>query len=99
VRARVRILRYLADPLSNLRAAALLRSRIVRLSDAAVAALGSRCAEAVISAAAHPAALGLGDEDRRVFEMLRVAGPRWLALVDRLAPSQFLDLVLHATPH
>ncbi|HKB09223.1 MAG TPA: UvrD-helicase domain-containing protein, partial [Vicinamibacterales bacterium] len=95
----VAILRYLADPLSNLRAAALLRSRIVRLSDAAVAALGSRCAEAVISAAAHPAALGLGDEDRRVFEMLRVAVPRWLSLVDRLAPSELLDLVLHETAY
>jgi len=37
----VALLRYLADPLSNLRAATLLRSRVVRLSDAAVARLGS----------------------------------------------------------
>ena len=33
----VALLRYLADPLSDLRAATLLRSRIVRLSDAGVA--------------------------------------------------------------
>ncbi len=37
----VALLRYLADPLSNLRAAALLRSRIVRLSDGAIALPGA----------------------------------------------------------
>ena len=35
----VALLRYLADPLSDLRAATLLRSRVVRLSDAAIAQL------------------------------------------------------------
>ena len=44
----VALLRYLADPLSNMRAAALLRSRIVRLSDAAVAALAPSLARAVV---------------------------------------------------
>jgi ATP-dependent helicase/nuclease subunit A len=95
----VAILRYLADPLSNLRAAALLRSRIVRVSDAAVAALGSACADAVIAAAPHPAALALAAEDRRVFEMLRAAVPRWLSQVDRLAPSALLDAVLRETAY
>ena len=38
----VALLRYLADPLSDLRAAALLRSRIVRLSDAGDRAAGAR---------------------------------------------------------
>jgi len=95
----VAVLRFLADPLSDLRAAALLRSRVVRLSDRAVAALGSACAAAVSSADPHPSALTLGAEDRRVLDMLRAAVPRWLAWVDRLAPSELLDEVLHETAY
>ena len=95
----IAILRYLADPLSDLRTAALLRSRIVRISDRAVAALGSACADAVSSAMPHPAALALGDEDRRVFERLRAALPRWLSWVDRLAPSELLDAILQETAY
>jgi ATP-dependent helicase/nuclease subunit A len=95
----VAILRYLADPLSDLRAAALLRSRIVRVSDAAVAALGAGCAEALSSPSPHPATLSFADEDRRVFEMLRAAVPRWLSWVDRLAPSELLDAVLRETAY
>ncbi len=44
----VALLRYLADPSSNLRAAALLRSRIVRLSDDAVDRLSPDLAEAIL---------------------------------------------------
>src|SRR5438445_154197 len=44
----VALLRYLADPLSNLRAATLLRSRIVRLSDAGLARLGTDPARAIL---------------------------------------------------
>ena len=40
-------MRYLADPGSDLRAAAFLRSRFVRLSDAALARLGPRLAAAI----------------------------------------------------
>ena len=95
----IAILRYLADPLSDLRAAALLRSRIVRISDRAVAALGSACAAALSSATPHPAVLLFADEDRRVFEQLRAAVPRWLSWVDRLAPSELLDAILHETAY
>jgi ATP-dependent helicase/nuclease subunit A len=95
----VALLRYLADPLSNLRAAALLRSRIVRLSDAGVAALGAACANALLAAEAVPAAATLNDEDRRVFDLVRAALPRWLSWVDRLAPSELLDAVLRETAY
>jgi len=95
----IAILRYLADPLSDLRAAALLRSRLVRISDSAVAALGSACAAALSSATTHPATLVFGDEDRRVFEQLRAAVPRWLSWVDRLAPSELLDAILHESAY
>ena len=46
----VALLRYLADPLSDLRASAFLRSRFVRLSDDAVAALSPRVAHAILDA-------------------------------------------------
>jgi ATP-dependent helicase/nuclease subunit A len=95
----VALLRYLADPLSNLRAATLLRSRLVRLSDAAVASLGAAAADAILTAEPHTAAASLGDEDRRVFDVLRRAVPRWLAWVDRLAPSELLDAVLTETAY
>ena len=95
----VALLRYLADPLSDLRAATLLRSRIVRLSDAAVARLGKASAEAILSVDPLPVCHLLGDEDRRVFDMLRGSVPRWLTWVDRLAPSELLDAVLHETAY
>ncbi|HMB79361.1 MAG TPA: UvrD-helicase domain-containing protein, partial [Vicinamibacterales bacterium] len=95
----VALLRYLADPLSDLRAATLLRSRIVRLSDAGVARLGKASADAILSADPAPELATLGDEDRRVLERLRSAVPRWLGWVDRLAPSELLDAVLHETAY
>jgi len=95
----VALLRYLADPLSNLRAATLLRSRIVRLSDAAVASLGSAAAQAILADAPHPAASSFGAEDRQVFDRLRAAVPGWLSRVDRLAPSELLDAVLEETAY
>jgi ATP-dependent helicase/nuclease subunit A len=93
----VALLRYLADPLSDLRAATLLRSRIVRLSDAGVARLGAAPAEAILGA--EPPQTELDGEDRQVLEMLRGAVHRWLGWVDRLAPSELLDAVLHETAY
>ena len=95
----VALLRYLADPLSDLRAATLLRSRIVRLSDAAVAQLGKASADAIVSPDPRPELERLDPEDRRMLDMLRRAVPRWLSWVDRLAPSELLDAVLHETAY
>jgi ATP-dependent helicase/nuclease subunit A len=92
----VALLRYLADPLSDLRAAALVRSRIVRLSDRAVAQIAGGPAAIILSATSPPA---LADEDRRVLEQLQSAVTRWLAWVDRLTPSELLDAVLRETAY
>jgi ATP-dependent exoDNAse (exonuclease V) beta subunit len=92
----VALLRYLADPLSDLRAAALLRSRIVRLSDRAIAQIAADPAATILSAEALP---GLADEDRRVLDRLRTAVTGWLPWVDRLTPSELLDAVLHETAY
>jgi ATP-dependent helicase/nuclease subunit A len=95
----VSLLRYLADPLSNLRASAFLRSRLVRLSDDAVAGLGPGLAAAILDEAAPAAVTTFDEEDRRVFDALRSAAPRWLARVDRDTPSELLDSILRETAY
>jgi ATP-dependent helicase/nuclease subunit A len=95
----VALLRYLADPLSDLRAAALLRSRLARLSDDGVTALRPRLANAILGPDPPAALSTLEEEDRRVLERLRAAAPHWLARVDRQTPSELLDSVLRETAY
>jgi ATP-dependent exoDNAse (exonuclease V) beta subunit len=71
----------------------------VRLSDDAVARLGTASAEAILSADPPPVLAAFSDENRRVLERLRGAVPRWLSWVDRLAPSELLDAVLRETAY
>jgi ATP-dependent helicase/nuclease subunit A len=95
----VALLRYLADPYSELRAAAFLRSRMVRLSDAAIATLARNLSDAVRSVD-PPAAVDLwSSEDREVFAAVRRAVPVWLSWVDRLTPSDLLRRVLSETAY
>jgi len=95
----VALLRYLADPYSEIRTAAFLRSRLVRLSDPAVATLARNLSNAVL-AAQVPAAVGSwSEEDRGVFTGLRQAVPVWLSWVDRLTPSDVLRRVLAETAY
>jgi ATP-dependent helicase/nuclease subunit A len=93
------LLRFLADPCSNLHAAALLRSRVVRLSDPAVAALAPSLATAITGAELPRQASALNPDDRLVLERLREAMPRWLSWVDRLSPSEMFDAVLNETAY
>ncbi|RPI50545.1 MAG: hypothetical protein EHM55_21130, partial [Acidobacteria bacterium] len=89
------LLRYLAAPESNLRAAAFLRSRFVRLSDPAIQALAPNLAKWLREPFSSP----LGSEDRLVLERTRQSVVRWLALVDRLTPAELLELVLDETAY
>jgi ATP-dependent helicase/nuclease subunit A len=93
----VALLRYLAEPLSNLRAASLLRSRFVRLSDPALAALAPQLAEALLAPEPVEATARLRSEDRQVFALLRGRLPAWLALVDRVRPSALLSALIEET--
>jgi ATP-dependent exoDNAse (exonuclease V) beta subunit len=95
----VALVRYLADPLSNLRAAALLRTRLVRISDAALAQLAPDLAGAILSPERQTAVGALPDEDRAVLERLRADVPRWLAWVDHRLPSETMRLVLEETAY
>jgi ATP-dependent helicase/nuclease subunit A len=91
------LLRYLAAPESNLRAAAFLRSRFVRLSDPALQTLAPNLALALSGRDFDLAALDR--EDRVVLERTRQSVARWLGLVDRLPPAEVLELVLDETAY
>jgi ATP-dependent helicase/nuclease subunit A len=88
------LLRYLAQPDSDLRAAELLRSRLVRISDAALVRLAPSFAAALRAPAFDTGAAGLTGVDAALFERTRVSLGRWLPLADRLPPGELLDLIL-----
>ncbi len=95
----VSALRFLADPQSNLRAAAFMRSRIVRLSDGALSRLAPELAGALVHEAPPSVLSTLSDEDQRVLAIVRAAVPRWLGWVDRLTPAELLGRLLADTAH
>ena len=84
---------YLADPFSNLRAAALLRSRIVRISDAGLKILAPDLAGA-ITGAPPPAADQLADDDRERLRLVRESAGTWIALADQSPAAELIDRVL-----
>jgi ATP-dependent helicase/nuclease subunit A len=88
----VGLLRYLGDPSSDLRAAAFLRSRLVRVSDPALRAMAPRVAARL--AGLEPLPGGLGDEDARVVARVQASLARWLPLVDRVTPAELIDRVI-----
>jgi len=93
------LIRYLANPSSELRAAAFLRSRFVRLSDAALAMLAPRIALAILDPAPPEALSLLGESDRRALEQVRRHAPRWIELVDRVPPADLVEQLLPETAY
>lgn len=93
------LLRYLADPGSDLRAAAFLRSRFVRLSDRGLAQIGARLAAAIADASPPLEAARLDAEDRRVLEHIRARVGEWLAQVDHVPPADLIEQLLPATAY
>ena len=87
------LLRYLADPTSELRTAALLRSRLVRISDVALAGLAGRLSATLLSRESPPELDALEPADRAILLRLRASAPRWVAAVDRVPPADLLDRV------
>jgi ATP-dependent helicase/nuclease subunit A len=94
----VALVRFLADPQSDLRAAALLRSRVVRLSDPALQALAPEIARSLVGAW-PAAAVALDDEDRAVLAQTRQAVSVWLSLADVVPPAELLDRILEDTAY
>jgi len=91
------LLRFFAQPESDLRAAEFLRSRFVRLSDAALAALAPQLSEAVTGAAAP--AVDLADTDRQLLMCARQGVARWLSLADRISAGELIDLVMRESAY
>jgi ATP-dependent helicase/nuclease subunit A len=92
------LLRFLASPDSNLRAAAFLRSRLIRLSDRALQALAPDLARA-LAGPRPPNLAALEKEDRLVLGRAREGVARWLSLVDRVPPAELLEMVLEETAY
>jgi len=90
------MLSYLADPASNLRAAALLRSRFVRISDEGLRRLGPHLADALGSEAP---AVTLDDDDAEVLRLARASVARWRALADWLPPAELLDRIIEESAY
>ena len=93
------LLRYLSDPLSELRAAAFLRSRFVRLSDEAVATLAPGLSSALLAPLLPASAERLDPEDRGVLALVREFVPRWLSRVDRDPPAELFGRILRETAY
>ncbi len=93
------LLRYLAQPESNLRAAALLRSRIIRLSDAALARLAPALASALRSTSFDVAAAELSPIDAALLTRARESVASWLDVADRVPPAELVDRILEETAY
>jgi ATP-dependent helicase/nuclease subunit A len=87
------LLAFLARPQSELNAAAFLRSRFVRLSDAALKQLAPDLSAALTRPDA-PVVTALHAADARRLALARTSVSSWLTLVDRLPPAELLDRVL-----
>ena len=93
------LLRFLAEPGSQLRAAAFLRSRFVRLSDRALTTLAPDAAAALLDEPPPDRIAALDDEDRSVLLHVRAHVHRWLGRVDRVTPAELLDEILDDTAY
>jgi ATP-dependent helicase/nuclease subunit A len=93
------LLWYLADPLSNLRAAAWLRSRFVGISDEGLRRMAPRLADALSSMEPPPVLAQLDTDDADALTAARTASGRWRALVDRMPPAELLDCVLEESAY
>ena len=87
------LLRFLADPDSELRTAALLRSRLVGVTDRGLAELAGHLAECLRPAAPESLLQRLDPLDRDLLLRLRASVPRWLAAVDRIPPAELVDRI------
>jgi ATP-dependent helicase/nuclease subunit A len=93
------LIRYLANPHSNLRAASFLRSRFVRLSDPALARLAPEIAAAIIGSTPPDALDDLDREDRQVLAFIRAHIGQWLARVDHVPPADLIERLLAETAY
>ncbi len=90
----VALIRFLAAPASDLRAAAFARSRLVAISDHGLARLAPRLAAAFTAPAPSDAIAALDPADAARLAQARTWLAEWLVLVDRFPPADVIDHVL-----
>jgi ATP-dependent helicase/nuclease subunit A len=88
------LLRYLAEPTSDLRAAAVLRSGFGRISDDGLRRLAPGLARVFRDVHSPDILARVDDEDRVSLELTRRNLQRWSSQVDRLPPAELLDVIL-----
>ena len=88
------LVRFLANPSSELRVAALLRSRLVGVSDPGLLALAGALSPALVGPDLPAGAASLADDDRSALTLARRGVREWMGLIDRLPPAEVLDRVL-----
>ncbi|MEC7768652.1 MAG: UvrD-helicase domain-containing protein [Acidobacteriota bacterium] len=93
------LIRFLADPSSDLWAAAFLRSGIAGLSDEAVRAMAPNLASVLTSINEPVNADLISTEERERFELVRIGISRWLKLVDWIPPAELIDRVLNESAY
>jgi ATP-dependent helicase/nuclease subunit A len=91
------LLRYLADPTSDLRAAAILRSGFGGVSDEGLRRLSPGLASVLQHSERSDVALDV--PDRAALDITRRSVRRWSGLVDRMPPAELLDLVLEESAY
>ena len=85
---------YLADPVSDLRASALMRSRFFGVSDEALRLLAPDISQALRAVAPPAEWPQLDAGDRQALGEARDSTHRWLGLVDRLPAAELIDVIL-----
>jgi ATP-dependent helicase/nuclease subunit A len=92
------LLRFLAEPDSDLRAVEFLRSRFVRISDVGLARLAPAFSAALLGRRPAPAQ-PLDAVDQALLELAREGVSRWLPLADRMTPGELIDLVMRESSY
>ncbi len=93
------LLRYLAQPENNLRAAAFLRSRFIRLSDAALVTLAPGLAAGLRDPDFDVAGAELAPLDAGMLTRARASVAQWLDAADRVSPAELIDRILDETSY
>jgi ATP-dependent helicase/nuclease subunit A len=93
------LMRYFAQPDSDLRAAELLRSRVIRLSDIGLTRLAPAFADALASSDFDPSRPGLEELDAALLARARKDVARWRSLADGLTPSEVVDTILRGAAY
>ena len=105
------LLRFLAQPESDLRAAEFLRSRFVRLSDTALARLAPAFSKSLVgpfpdagsTAPVEPSEpvdpIDLDGMDQDLLTQARIGVARWLELTDRVTASELIDVIVRESAY